>query len=384
MLRAARIRSHRQTRACGAVITIAFSGALQDVRAATDPTQLDAQSQVDPAQAVSTGGHNIVVAPIPISNPSVGTGLALTGMLLYKTDPRSPESFTALGAGYLSSHSWLVGAGEKLNFDADLYRLSAGLGYGQVNYNFFGVGAGASSNGLPLEQRVFGGMLDFRRRIVAALHVGLRWSYADVKTALGAIPGPLAPVLSGREVDVKISGLGLVASWDTRDRGFAPTKGTYAEFKSNFASNALGSDLTFQTYSLSWNAYYTLDAPNVLAARIYLCKVSHSAPFFETCAYGSGDDLRGYEAGRYRDHSMVAGQAEYRMRLSSRFGAVAFAGAGSVAGTFGDLFSSTLLPAAGLGLRFLAVPSQGVNISVDYAWGKSGSSGLYVYIGDSF
>lgn len=31
-----------------------------------------------------------------------------------------------------------------------------------------------------------------------------------------------------------------------------------------------------------------------------------------------------------------------------------------------------------------SVPSQGVNISVDYAWGKAGSSGLYVYIGDSF
>jgi outer membrane translocation and assembly module TamA len=81
---------------------------------------------------------------------------------------------------------------------------------------------------------------------------------------------------------------------------------------------------------------------------------------------------------------MIAAQAEYRLRLSSRFGAVAFAGAGSVADTFGNLFSSTVLPDAGVGLRFLAIPSQGVNISVDYAWGRDGSSGLYVYIGDAF
>jgi hypothetical protein len=383
MLRAVRPRDDCRTAAYG-VIAVVCSGALQEARAVTDPTKLEAQSQVDPAQALSVDGHNIVVAPIPVSNPSVGTGLALTGMLLYKTDPQSPESFTALGAGYLSSHSWLVGAGEKLNFDADLYRLTAGLGYGQVNYHFFGVGAAASNVSIPLEQKVFGGMFDFRRRIVAALHVGLRWSYADVKTALGATPGPLAPVIDGRELDVKISGLGLVASWDTRDSGFAPTQGTYAEFKSNFASSAFGSDLTFQTYSLAWNAYYALDAPNVLAARIYVCKVSQSAPFFDTCAYGAGDDLRGYEAGRYRDRNMIAGQAEYRLRLSSRFGAVAFAGTGSVASSFGSLFSSTMLPAAGIGLRFLAVPSQGVNISVDYAWGKGGSNGLYVYIGDSF
>lgn len=68
----------------------------------------------------------------------------------------------------------------------------------------------------------------------------------------------------------------------------------------------------------------------------------------------------------------------------SRFGAVAFAGTGSVAESFGDLFISTLLPSGGLGPHYLAVPSQGVSSSVDFAWGKSGSTGLYIYIGDSF
>jgi len=81
---------------------------------------------------------------------------------------------------------------------------------------------------------------------------------------------------------------------------------------------------------------------------------------------------------------MIAGQVEYRRSLFGRLGAVAFVGAGSVAGTFGNLFSSTLLPAGGVGLRYLAVPASGVNISVDYAWGKSGSGGLYLYIGDAF
>ena len=73
---------------------------------------------------------------------------------------------------------------------------------------------------------------------------------------------------------------------------------------------------------------------------------------------------------------------EYRRSLFGRFGAVAFVGARSVADTFGNLFSSTLLPAGGVGLRYLAVPASGVNISIDYVWGKSGSGGLYGYIGD--
>jgi hypothetical protein len=351
--------------------------------ASNDPTQADGQAAVEPQQAVKTGS-NFVIAPIPISNPSVGTGLALTGMWLYDVDKDSPASSTALGAGYLSSGTWLVGAGEKLNFDADRYRLNAAVGLGQVNYTFYGVGADSTSLGIPIEQKVLGGMLDFRRQIVPSLHLGLRYTYATVKTSLGAAAGDLAPVLQGKELDLTIAGLGPVASWDTRDRQFSPTQGMYVDFKSNFADSAFGSDLGFQTYSLAWNAYFTVDAPNVVAARVYLCKVSKSAPFFDTCAYGSGSDLRGYEAGRYRDLNLIAAQAEYRRQLSSRFGAVAFAGIGSVAGSFGDLFSAPALPAGGLGLRYLAVPSEGVNISLDYAWGKSGSSGLYVYIGDSF
>jgi hypothetical protein len=373
----------RQVRAASAVLALVLSGAPPQVHAVSDPLQSDSQVTVQPTQGVSTA-QNIVVAPIPISNPSLGTGLALTGMLLYKVDQDSPESFTALGGGYLSSGSWLVGAGQKLNFDSDQYRLTAAVGVGQVNYTFFGVGADSTSTGIPIDQKAAGGMLDFRRRFFQALHIGLRYNYGSVETSLAAPPGSLAPLLSEKELDLKVAGLGLVASWDTRDRQFSPREGTYVEFKSNFASSAFGSDLEFQTYSAAWNAYYTLGDPNVLAARVSLCKVSQSTPFFATCAYGSQGDLRGYEAGRYRDVNMITAQAEYRVRLWSRFGVVAFAGTGSVAGSFGGLFSAQSLPAAGIGLRYVAVPSQGVNVSADYAWGKNGSSGLYVYIGDSF
>jgi outer membrane protein assembly factor BamA len=364
--------------------------ALSGVAAADpNPSDVDAVTSLNPAQSVATpakpAGLDFVVAPIPVSNPSVGTGLALAGMLLYQTDPKSPASFSALGGGYTSNGSWLAAAAQKLNFDADLYRLTAAVGAGQVNYNYFGVGAASSQYSIPLEEKVYGGMVDLRRRFFfKPLHIGLRYSYGDVKTSLGAIPGASAPALDQAQLDLKIAGLGVVASWDTRDRQFAPASGMDLEFKSNFNDPAFGSTLGFQTYSFSWNAYWSLPEPNVLAARVYACKVSDSTPFFLTCAYGSGTDLRGYEAGRYRNDDMIAAQAEYRIHLFSRFGAVVFAGTGSVAGSFGDLFSAQELPSAGVGLRYLAVPSQGVNISVDYAWGRDGSSGLYVYIGDSF
>ena len=354
--------------------------------AADEPLTVESQITVSPAEGVKeeAGGVNYVVAPIPISNPTIGTGLAVTGMILYDVDPRSPVSFTALGGGYTSSDSWLVAGAEKLNFDADNYRATAAVGLGQLNYNFFGIGSSDSGRSIPLDQRAFAWLLDFRRRVFGSMHLGLRWVYGDVKTAIPVKTGTGDPTIDQRELDTTLSGLGVVGDWDSRDQAFSPKRGTYVELTSNFPRTAFGSDRNFQTYSLAWNYYHELGEPNVLATRLYLCSVSHSTPFFLTCAFGASRDLRGYEAGRYRDVNEIAVQTEYRMMLWRRFGGVVFAGVGSVANTFGNLFSSTALPSAGVGLRYLAVPTQGVMVSVDYAWGRAGSQGLYVYIGDSF
>ena len=211
----------RRTLAYAALLFMASSGLPPSVFAGEDPTTVEGQSQIEPAEGVNTG-RNTVVVPIPVSNPTVGTGLALAGMILYKVDPASPDSSTTLGGGYLSSESWLVGGAQKLNFDADRYRLNAMLGLGQINYDFFGIGSSATSQGIPLRQKVFGGTFDFRREIIEGLHVGARWVYANVKTAVGVSTASLPPELQGKELDLTVSGMGLVASWDTRDRRYHP------------------------------------------------------------------------------------------------------------------------------------------------------------------
>ena len=38
-------------------------------------------------------------------------------------------------------------------------------------------------------------------------------------------------------------------------------------------------------------------------------------PFYDQCLLGMSQDLRGYEAGRYRDRRMLAAQAEYRREV---------------------------------------------------------------------
>jgi hypothetical protein len=47
--------------------------------------------------------NELVVAPIPIVNPTFGTGLALGGMYLYQLDEGSQPSFTAAAGAYTDS-----------------------------------------------------------------------------------------------------------------------------------------------------------------------------------------------------------------------------------------------------------------------------------------
>jgi hypothetical protein len=54
-----------------------------------------------------------VIMPIPVSNPTVGTGLGLVSMILYKAGANAPTSSTTLGGFYTSNESWAAGVSHK-------------------------------------------------------------------------------------------------------------------------------------------------------------------------------------------------------------------------------------------------------------------------------
>jgi hypothetical protein len=130
------------------------------------------------------------------------------------------------------------------------------------------------------------------------------------------------------------------------------------------------------------NHYQTLGG-GVLAWRGYLQWIDGSAPFFALCSFGQGSDLRGYTSGKYRDYAMLAGQAEYRWRLSPRWGVVAFAGAGQIAPSLGAMSTEHLLASAGGGVRFRLGKENPLNFRMDFAWGRDGGA-LYLAVGEAF
>ena len=324
--------------------------------------------------------YSFVVAPIPIVNPTIGNGLAIAALMLYKIDPKSPVSTTAVAGGYTDSESWGIGVMQDAKFAEDRWRILGGAAVAVAKYELFVPDISPDFH-FSTEQRLSGGLVQVLRRVAPELYVGLRYVRATVN-----FPAPEATqdVIPEEGIDFDIGGLGLVAEWDSRNHSFQPSGGHRVVFRSNFSREDFGGSLDYDTYSLAFNQYRQgFRDQDVFAWRVSLCSTSDDTPFFDRCQFGSSNDLRGYAVGRYYDDAMYAAQIEYRAPLWKRLGAVAFAGVGAVAESFGDFDSSDTLAAGGLGLRILASKEQRLNVSIDWAVGRDEST-WYMYIGEAF
>ena len=106
------------------------SSAEQAIPTAVDPTQ-------------KTKRAELVIAPIPIINPTIENGLAVLGGYLYRLDANdtmTAPSATGVAGFKTSNGSWGAAFIQSLHLSHDKFRLLGVGAYGDVNYAFYGVG----------------------------------------------------------------------------------------------------------------------------------------------------------------------------------------------------------------------------------------------------
>lgn len=333
-------------------------------------------------------GLGIAIFPIPISNPTIGTGLGLAASLLYHVDKESEASYTGIGAMATSNRTWGVGVTQYLSLDGDRYRVSLGLGYASVKYDFFGAGNDAGDRGVSIPIRQDGYFTNpwAQVRVAEDFYIGLQYRLIEARTKIDFSDknGPLGQLLAGRQVDFVSSGAGPIVDWDTRDDPFWTRSGHLLHAEAVFASGEMFSDFSYRKGLASFNYYHEVFEEGVLAARISGCFSGGEVPVVDLCLFGAHNDLRGYQTGRYRDENAWAAQVEQRWKFADRWGVVAFAGAGAVTEKIGKAFSNELLGSGGLGLRFQVSESYEVNLALDGVVNLDGDTSLYFRIGEAF
>lgn len=335
-----------------------------------------------------SGRPSIVAVPLPNSNPTLGTGLGAAGILFFrpsKTDAVSPSSTLAVGGIYFDSKSWAVVVGGRLILNEDRWRITAALAAADFRYNLYEKGAEASSSepAVGIRQKTSGVMAQVQLKLFGRVYGGVRYVYADVDTTAEAPGTEPPPGIGNSEQALRVGALGPVVSLDSRDRQFFPRKGWAVDLRSDFYAGSLGSEARFQKYEVNVRAFFPIRSADVVAAQVYACGVGGDAPFFLQCLYGSASVLRGYPVGRYYDETMFGAQVEYRRHFLPRWIAAGFAGIGGVAPSFGSYTSQEILPAAGVGVRWIAEPKEKATVRLDFAWGKDRGT-LYLGIGEAF
>jgi outer membrane protein assembly factor BamA len=255
------------------------------------------------------------------------------------------------------------------------YRITAAYARGNLNYDWYGIGLAAGNAGrkLPLQQTGQVLRSEVLRRVAWDFFLGVRFWTGSSEIVAGATnattPLPAPPPDIG--FPTALRALGLRVNRETTPNRFYPTSGTLLDFTSDFFSQDLGSQYSFQAYRFTFNKYGSLSKNQVLAYNLFVCGTGGKPPFYGNCIYGTNNELRGYTAGRYLDRYMFATQLEYRLTLPKRFGVVGFVGLGEVVPGGSQLFRiNEVLPGGGGGARFQLSKTYSVNLRADVARGK--------------
>lgn len=345
-----------------------------------------AQDAVDIA-ATDTGlrSGNFIVAPIPFSNDTVGSGLVLGAGYLFSL-PGSRPSGVGFGGFKTDNGSVAYGLGGSVVFDENKWTLGAFLGEGDINYDL----PIAGDLVLPLSQQVAGGAVRLEYGFSDQLKAGGAIAYLDSSITLG--PGSSIPEFLRPDLEVDLFRLSFDVVHDTRDNTFYPTQGTYLSLSLGYGhiEDALFEgrlkidERDYPKIVGKGSAFWDVGDDAVLGANATLCGTSSDAPFFDTCGVGFADGLRGFSTlGALANYSASA-QVEYRGRLSERFGYVVFAGTGAGGDEIGDLSFDNGGLAGGVGLRIRLSKDFGLDYAIDYARNLDDEEFVYLSLGQKF
>lgn len=337
------------------------------------------------AEAASAATEQLIL-PIPLSNPTLGTGLAVAIVRIYEPKNAGKPWITGAGAMYTSNDDRAIAGFHSMALDQDRFRFSVLGGYASLPLRFYGVGADAGDRGLAIniQQDVLGGRVEGLARVGHNFYAGVRFRVQNVKTRIRTDPdGSSAIDIPPVELRSTIVSAGPSIILDRTDAPFNPRNGLLVEAHWMLGLPFLGSDFGHSAATASANLYRALNDRTGLAGRVSVCAAGREAPYYDLCNYGQSNDLRGYLNGQYRDRASWAAQVELRQHLWRRIGGVAFAGIGGIAPSLGRVGDTTLLPAGGVGLRYQLSKQYGINARVDLAFGKN-SHAIYFAVGEAF
>jgi hypothetical protein len=345
------------------------------------------RAQDEEPDTVGVGGVDWFAYPFIFFTPETDWAFGAGGIIYFKLSDSlksKPSSITASGY-YTINNQFDITMIPEIYFNQDKYLLSTKLNFSEVFDYFYGIG----SSSPDVENNEY-----FQRNFILNVKFQIEAFEEDLK---------MGPVYEGRNMVILdkegnllldsnlvrgsnggiTSGLGFIASYDTRDNIFYASEGGFHQFSATYYSKAFGSDFDYSKYLLDMRRYLSLSPNHILAYQAYIMVEFGYPPFYDLALLGGDRVMRGYLYGRYRDRLYYAFQAEYRLPLIWRFGFVVFGGLGDVASEISKVTTATIKPTYGFGVRFRIDELQKLDLRVDVGFGKD-TDGIYFSVNQAF
>lgn len=335
---------------------------------------------------LTEGSGGIFPVVLPIAEPAVGYGAV--GAVAYfhgegdgeakpaaEGDGFVPPSITFVGGAATDNGTRAVGLGHfGVWKDGKIRYLGAVFG-ADANLTFYGEGD-ALPEGLDWNIEMAGTVHQIKFEVAPRLFVGAQYYYISTDSEIGDEDDPdLLPFLDPAELESDLAGLGVLASYDTRNTTFTPTDGLFANLSLIGHDEVLGSDFNYFRLNLKAFNYWDLDT-FVLGLRLEGASAGDGAPFYGLPYIR----LRGIPAFRYLGRYVGLGEFEPTWRVTPRWHLVGFVSAGKAAIDSGDFSDAETIVAGGGGFRYLLARKLGLAVGIDVGWGPEDTA-VYFIIG---
>ncbi len=336
---------------------------------------------------------------LPAVGYSLQTGFAglITGNMAFYSDtmPNTKISSVTTSITYSQYSQVIVPLQVNLWTKGNSYNFITDFRFISYPSNIYGLGEGTDPNigyginftGIKFHQTVM-------KSLSNNLYAGVGY-YFDHFFNIRAQEEVPASVSNGIKTDMgnkeTASGFAFRLLYDSRLNQINPQQGVYYNVTFRSSEKVLGSDSNWTSLQIDSRAYaqFPKGSRNVLAFWMFDWITAGGTPPYLLLPSTGWDDYyntgRGYIQARFRGKTMTYFETEYRYRLSRNglIGGVAFVNAETFSSDISSQYSK-LYPGYGIGLRIKANKFSDANICIDYGFGKAGSGGFFVNIGEVF
>ncbi|MEO1049856.1 MAG: BamA/TamA family outer membrane protein [Bacteroidota bacterium] len=354
------------------------------------------------SDSVKDRNGRLLVLPVITFSPETSLRLGAIGVYYFRFKGSSPQtqlSTIKFPITYTLENQAKIRFSYEIFFRENSHILKGFAEWVRFPFQFYGIGADTEDEDEEIyTSRMIAFNFNYFKQFEGNIFAGFRFIRTDSRIVEREPDGLLAQegLIPGNNGGI-VTGVGLLGRIDKRDNNFNATRGIFIETALTTYQPWLGSDFEFTKLEFDFRKFFYPLKKHVFAIQ-GVFEHNWGTPSFETLALLGGDEInRGHFEGRFRDNSLWAAQAEYRLPIGrsnwiderdkipfkERWGIVGFAGFGSVSPDITNPEFGEVKTALGFGVRYLALPKERINVRLDFGFGTQ-RPGFYFNIREAF